>query len=365
MSDHNPQSSPQSSPRALPSSDPAAQAFARIAELEARVAFLVQREQQSASGSSSHAAQPPRVADLPKIRSPSSFAGAMGTGVDDWLEEMQQQYRYYGATKFADELSLVRFASAHLSGNALAWWTRLADVDTITTWAVFVSRLHERFRPVQAAMFARQRLDKLRMKEGHKVNAYVSHFQNVMIAISDMGPADQVHHFVNGLLPRFAAKVWERHPTTLALAIDYAISAEAMAEFGRNASGVPARMNTGGYERAMQPSTLYSSSVPMEISAAAEDESFFADSSATGDAKPNASLAIAELLASFDQRLNAIAQMRQGGGGSSKYGGDKIQGLTPEMIKKLQAEGKCFRCKQPGHMKNECPNKNASKSKNA
>ena len=94
MSDHNPQSSPQSSPRALPSSDPAAQAFARIAELEARVAFLVQREQQSASGSSSHAAQPPRVADLPKIRSPSSFAGAMGTGVDDWLEEMQQQYRY-------------------------------------------------------------------------------------------------------------------------------------------------------------------------------------------------------------------------------------------------------------------------------
>ena len=101
----------------------------------------------------------------------------------------------------------------------------------------------------------------------------------------------------------------------------------------------------------------------MEISAVAEDESFFVEWAATGDAKPNASLA--ELIASFDQRLNAISQMRQGGGGSSKYGGDKIQGLTPEMIKKLQAEGKCFRCKQPGHMKNECPNKNASKSKNA
>ena len=151
------------------------------------------------------------------------------------------------------------------------WWTRLADADTIVTWATFVARLHDRFRPVQAAMFARQRLDTLRMKEGHKVNAYVSTFQNVMMPISDMGPADQVHHFVNGLLPRIAAKVWERHPTTLALAIDYAITAEAMVEFGRNASGVPPRTATGGYGRAMQPSTLSapSTSAPMEISAMA------------------------------------------------------------------------------------------------
>jgi hypothetical protein len=36
---------------------------------------------------------------------------------------------------------------------------------------------------------------------------------------------------------------------------------------------------------------------------------------------------------------------------------DRIDGLTPEVIKKLQAEGKCFRCKEPGHMKNECPKK--------
>jgi hypothetical protein len=337
--------------------DAAALAFARIAELEARVTFLAQ---QAAAGPSSRATQ------FAKIRAPSAFAGTMGTGVDDWLEEMQQQFRYYGATKFPDEMSWVRYAVAHFSGNALAWWTRLTDADTITSWAVFVARLHDRFRPVQAAMFARQRLDKLRMKPGHKVNAYVSHFQNIMIAISDMGAADQVHHFVNGLLPPYAAKVWERHPTTLTLAIDYAISAEAMLEFGRNASGVPSRMGTGGYERNLQPSTL-SSSAPMEISAM-DDESFFTDapsmSPGAASSETASTSALAELMASFEQRLNALAHSGSHGH-QNKARGDRVAGLTGEMIKKLQAEGKCFRCKKMGHMKNECPEKGAAKQKNA
>lgn len=348
MADHLPHQSPASSPRGLPvAGDPAALAFQQIATLQAQVAQLTNAQ---------------RVArvDPPKIRAPSAFAGVMGTAVDEWLAEIVQQHEFYGSAKFPDAPSLIRFAAAHFTGIALNWWNALADRNTIQTWDVFVSRLHDRFRPVQAAMFARQRLDKLRMREGHKVNAYASVFQTTMTPITNMHDADQVHHFVNGLLPRIAEKVWERHPTTLGQAIDIAVTVEAMLEFGRSAgSGVPHRMQSGGYGRSTHAPP--SGSAPMEISAL-EEEFFsvqptvtpYASSGASnsGDGQSALLAAIMELSSSFDQRLNALAQSRFGGGASR---GDRVGGLKAGEIAKLMAEGKCFRCKQKGHMKNECP----------
>lgn len=349
MSDHVPLSGPgpASSPRSSVSSagDPAALAFQQIAALQAQVAQLTNAQ---------------RVArvDFPKIRAPSAFAGVMGTTVDEWLAEIVQQHEFYGSAKFPDAPSLIRFAAAHFTGIALNWWNALADRNTIQSWDVFVSRLHDRFRPVQAAMFARQRLDKLRMREGHKVNAYASVFQTTMTPITNMHDADQVHHFVNGLLPRIAEKVWERHPTTLGQAIDIAVTVEAMLEFGRSATstgGAPHRMHSGGYGRSTHVVSS-SGSAPMEISAL--EQEFFSDQPPSGPSNqsdPQSALlaAIAELSSSFDQRLNALAQSRFGGSRTAR--GDRIGGLKAGEIEKLMAEGKCFRCKQKGHMKNECP----------
>jgi hypothetical protein len=339
---------PASSPRGSLSSAPndaAALAFQQIAALQAQVAQLTNA-----------AVRAPR-AELPKIRAPSAFAGAMGTAVDEWLAEIVQQHEFYGSTKFPDAPSLIRFAAAHFTGIALTWWNALADRGTIQTWEVFVNRLHDRFRPVQAAMFARQRLDKLRMREGHKVNAYASVFQTTMTPITNMHDADQVHHFVNGLLPRIAEKVWERHPTTLGQAIDIAVTVEAMLEFGRSASGgMSHRMQSGGFGRSTHAPSSHGS-VPMEISALEEDllsESLSSTvvSNPPGDVHSALLAAMAELSSSFDQRLNALAQSRFGGGAPR---GDRVGGLKAGEISKLMAEGKCFRCKQKGHMKNECP----------
>jgi hypothetical protein len=170
-----PSSSPSASPRASVSGGATAEQV-RIIQLEQQVSKLIlsqqqialqqqqataQQQQQQQQQAPSHAsAAAPRAPELPRIRQPSSFSGSMGSMVDDWISELQQQFAYYGG-KFPDDLSKVRFAVAYLTGAAMHWWEH-QDQPAITTWAGFVLALHGRFRPVHAAMLARQKLGKLR-----------------------------------------------------------------------------------------------------------------------------------------------------------------------------------------------------------
>ena len=172
---------------------------------------------------------------LPKIRAPSQFKGEMGFAVDDWICELEQQFAYYNRA-FPDDASRIKFAVAYLHGPAVHWWDKEPSKAIVgLSWAEFLVTLRKRYRPVQASMLARQCLDKLRQRTGQSVNAYANQFQMTLQPIADMSAADQVHHFVNGLLSNVAAKVWERHPLTLPTAIDYAVSVEAMSNFGRAA----------------------------------------------------------------------------------------------------------------------------------
>jgi hypothetical protein len=361
MSSHTSAPTGSSSPPALDPSALLAEVQRLGAEIHRLNAFANAQQQRPSSASSSSGA--PRI-DLPKIASPSKFAGQMGNTVDDWIKEIWQQFNYYGAAKFPDDPTLIRFAIAHLTGAALQWWTSLADASTIVTWIEFQARLHSRFRPVQAAMFARQKLGQLRMRAQHKVSAYVNVFLTVLNPIADMGDSDQVHHFVNGLLPAIAQKVWPFHPKTLKEAIDQAITQEAMLDFGRAAvNGVPYSMSTGGQSGSHVRSSGHTTSAPMEIaSIEAEIDSFV-----MMDAPPSSSAAdrgfetLASALASMDQRLNALTSQTgtgaSGGQGSFRRA-PRIPGLTPEKIKEYRAKELCFKCGQKGHMKNECPKRN-------
>ena len=145
----------------------------------------------------------------------------------------------------------------------MQWWDK-SDQET-ESWDAFVDALHTRFRPAQAPMLARQRLDKLRQRAGQSVNQYSNSFQTTLTPITDMSSADQVHHFINGLLPAIAAKVWERQPTELKAAIDIAVSIEAMSNFGRAAAAAPS-----SFSRA-HGSTASSGSAPMDINHVSND----------------------------------------------------------------------------------------------
>lgn len=378
MSDMHPHSSPQQSPRhsisapAVAAAAPS-DAAATIAQLQAQVMQLYQMHVASQQ-QNSNAAAPPAPSGASshgpsvKISNPSPFKGEMGFAVDDWLGEMQQQFAYYD-TKFPDDASRIRYAAAFLRGPALQWWNSSSvDQTAITSWDEFTTALHKRFRPVQAPMIARQRLDKLRQRTGQSVNQYVNQFQTTMTPITDMGDADQVHHFVNGLLPSIAGKVWERHPDQLKDAIDYAVSIEAMSNFGR--ASAPAAFGFGN--RSSNGTSSASSSAPMDLNHIGDGSNDNHEGDSLGPRfhdDPSASRsdpALQAMLTKMETLEHRVLAMANGGGrntsssslsSSGRRGKDYVEGLKPGEIDQLMQEQRCFRCKGKGHRKADpvCP----------
>ena len=81
----------------------------------------------------------------------------------------------------------------------------------------------------------------------------------------------------------------------------------------------------------------------------------------------SADSAMSAVLAKMEAMQQTINALQHGGGSSGssfRRDGDRVTGLKPGDIASLMAEGKCFRCKKKGHMKNECPDR-AKASKNA
>lgn len=348
---------PQASPRGSISLDPAqlSQMQQQMQQLYAQVQQQAQQLQHAAAVAQQSIAGAPvsRVSDLPKIRAPTSFNGAMGFAVDSWISELKQQFVYYGA-QFTNDEAKIRFAVAYLSDAALRWWEQQP---TCNTWIDFVARLHGRFRPVHAAMLARQRLGKLRQRPGQSVNQYVSIFQNTLTPITDMGDMDQVTQFLNGLLGSIAAKVWEKHPENLVQAIDAAVSIEAMGNFGRASMPFTPRYNGSN---GSSSSTSGADSDLMDLNYFGEE---FAEEKPTDSGEVQAmrhAMSVMQAQLNEQMQLNALrasAPQSRFGAYPSRAKGDRIDGLSPELIKSLQATGKCFRCKKVGHMKNECPDR--------
>lgn len=356
----NPSASPHGSPVLAAASASPRSPEQELLQLRADVQFLhsqvqaqqgaLQRHAAAASSASATGSAATGRPFLPKLRQPSQFKGDMGFAVDDWISEMEQQFAYYD---IVDPAVRIKMAVAGLAGPALRWWDQEPSRDAVHTWALFVARLHARFRPVQAAMIARQRLDKLRQKTGQSVNAYANLFQTTLTPIGDMGDADQVHHFLNGLLPPIASKAWERHPVDLRSAIDVAVSVEAMGNFGRAAAPAGQRYSYGS-------STHSSATVPMDLNFVEEDVVGHDHPSGMPIAAPQADSMATTILAkleAMEMRINALAQGTAGSTSASsgkKSLGDRVPGLKSGDIDRLRAENRCFRCKKKGHFKREC-----------
>ena len=139
-----------------------------------------------------------------------------------------------------------------------------------------MERLRERYRPMQAAVVARERLR--RLKQTGSVSAYADVFQKELTPIKDMSASDQVFNFVSGLSNvAVANKVREKEPKSLHEAMDIAVRAEVFLAAGRFGHHGFASAEV----RAANSATSRAASVPMDLNALVGSEEAQTDRCAT------------------------------------------------------------------------------------
>ena len=384
--DSRPQSSPHGSPALGPVSPPTdavaelAAALARnqqmqaagtaleqkVAALEAeKAALLAQQVRGSAAAGRSGGAS----VGHPKGPTPPEFHGTKTGGyeIDSWVRDMRVQFTFYGARVFPDDTAKVRHAAMFLKGRAAEWWdAEDKSTGVESSWDLFVERLRERYRPMQAAVVARERLRRLR--QTGTVSAYADVFQKELTPIKDMSTSDQIFNFVMGLASAAVAnKVREREPKSLHEAMDVAVRAEVFLAAGKFGHHGQYGGRSAAASSHVPMMAAAAGNVPMDINALAElsqDESSFdghdsADGGASACADSDLSPALlAKMEAMVQHRVAALLQSKENPARGFGGGGDRVPGLKASDIEKLRAEGRCFRCKQKGHSKRDCPKGN-------
>jgi hypothetical protein len=366
-------SSPGGSPSAM-AGDPAA--------LQARIDFLMKEgakvvaEKEAMANTLKNA-----VAGAPSrrgLRAPPVplFHGAMGYEIDVWIREMEAQFEFEPAAYPPnDEPLRVRTAARYLKDAAADWWHH-EDKAGVVSWALFVQRLHGRFRPMQQAEFARTRLKNIRQTGG--VSAYCNLVQKEMAPVKNMQVDEQLFWFKEGLDPRIKAEIIKRDPKTLHGAMDDAVKIEAYLGLARGLSGSLAPRHGAGWGNHAGRQTMGQPNgpVPMEVSMMQEEVGYDpygypahtmqmvpGGPSSTPAATASAFDAMVARMENMEKMMVASMQGRGQGGssnGSSSSGSrrnptDRVPGLEPGEVDRLRREGKCFRCKQKGHMKRDCP----------
>lgn len=237
-----------------------------------------------------------------KPTNPENFDGtSKNLSVGDWLFQCRCFFEAVGLQD--DNPERTRFAAALLRGAASKWWkqaTEAADgglAPKIHLWTDFVPAIKTRFETINSDQVARDRLADLR--QFGSVMQYISIFQQVTNEITDISPSELLHRFLNGLKRtiRLDVEMYRlSHPDlTLAGAMNVAQRADA------------ARSKYGFVRRDPQPS--------------------------------NPSMAIPN--PDTPMSLGAIKNKR----------------LTEEEKAELRRQGRCFYCREPGHIALRCPAK--------
>jgi hypothetical protein len=343
----------------------------QVAALEAeKAALLAQASRNGAAGASSSGGSSGSHG-YPKGPTPPEFHGTKTGGyeIDSWVRDMRVQFTFYGARVFPDDAAKVRHAAMFLKGRAAEWWDAEDKASGVeSSWERFVERLRERYRPMQAAVVARERLR--RLKQTGSVSAYADVFQKELTPIQDMSSSDQIFNFVTGLSSvAVANKVREKEPKSLHEAMDIAVRAEVFLAAGRSGYSHPGHGQFGNRSGAGS-SQATAATVPMDLNALGQaDEMFDAGSASDGGGLEDhfqqqhtgADLSAA-LLAKMEAKMETMVQHRVAallqGKEYPRGAGDRVPGLKASDIERLRAEGRCFRCKQKGHSKRDCPKGN-------
>jgi hypothetical protein len=350
----------------------------RLAAQQAQM--QAQLHAQQAAASSSSRPPVPVVVPVAQERAPKSqlkapqlkaFLGVMGFEVDTWLRSVKKQFDWHGASVFPDDASRIKYAAIYLEGAALEWWDS-EDQASIRTWDEFVERLHDRYRPKQAAEVARQSLAAL--KQTGSVSQLCNKMLQLLAHVPTMHEDDKIFTFKQALDKNLAAKVAEKEPKSLHDAMYIAVQAElyvGRASGSRGTGGFFNFGNRGGFSG--RSSTSAGGSTPMEVNhigSPTDSEEFMAnlylDQPVKATSTPEQSgtpereqqlLSMVQQLQAQQYALAAAFQKRSGGGdrkGAASGSSGKVPGVSKEEFERCRKEGLCLKCKEAGHLARDC-----------
>ncbi len=390
--------------------------LARLRQALAQQQAIAHAATQAAQAAAS-ATLPPPVAPQPmpshmRPNKPSTFSGGCsGTKAEQWLLELQ---RFRSASEPVDDATFMRFVATFLQDAASRWYSQLcADVQTTpNTWGEFETAFRQRFRPIDDERSARIQLLNIKQAPGEPITAYSDRFLNLLNSVPDMNVKDQIACYHQGLLRHIGAEVDKNYEdlTTVNAAIAAANQIEArMANFrsmsaatslagssrpgaggNRNGFGRGPQMGTfrgmswsprgpnGGvshYHPAAQSGPLASDPNRMDLSHMQHEDSeaaYIAQlqmqgasayypqlSTAHAFVPQHPSQGNAQYLAAMNAQGRPIAHpipARPMFGGGQTGSSFRTPGLTRPEFDQLSREGKCFHCKQVGHLARNCPN---------
>jgi hypothetical protein len=311
-----------------------------IAELQARIVNLesgvnANLQQTAAAAQHAAAAAAAAAARLPRLKPPppaffngeKTMASSGDTAVGVWLFSCE---RYFDAIGGLTEQERVTFAIALLRGNALQWGrtrhTAMANLTAdaavqLNTWAAFCAAITADFQPINNARVAREKLATIRQERS--VQDYVSRFRAIMIQVEDLTEAEARDRFMRGLKLEPRREVELRNPATLddmmRLADRYdAVTFPYQQQRKRDHRG---RYNNGNRTFDNQQEQWRPPVQPA-----------YPSGPGNGGGGPSPM----ELGAMMHQRHST---------------------MTDEERRRLQQEGRCFYCKEKGHIAPLCPKK--------
>jgi hypothetical protein len=253
-----------------------------------------------------------------KPQAPEAFNGTR-TKVDQFLIQLRRYLVLANLTTNISDQRQVEYAAQFLTGEALVWFENVQKSGVpIVSFLEFETKVRAHFIPYGTEKIARTKLRQL--QQTGSVQAYSTLFMQTVTHCRDMHVADQVEQYVAGLKGNVYREVVLKDLRTLQEVMDYAVFVEARFQHHRDGgfrsfrdrftpSSGPRHSGSG------TAVTASSSSVPMDLSAI-EDH--------------------------HEVDLNAM-------------NGQVLKKLTDAERDQLRRQGKCFRCRQSGHISRDCP----------
>ena len=314
----------------LPQPDPAAVAAAAIEErvlarlnqqVGAQLASLALQVEEAARNPSANPVPAPASSSSAKVSpaKPEKYSGQTGKA-DQWTFEMEQYFKACGI----QDPHRVPFAGAMLTGNASIWWRSVAN-DTespITTWDQFKSELIFNFKHYDNTKAARNRLRSLQQRTS--VSQFYAEFVRATLEIPGITEDEKMDRFLAGLKPNLQREIVLREPEDFNTMVKLAHKLDALfytASGNRSQPTFFARQFDRSSSSAGRPQTSHHSSrpVPMELGA-----------------------------------------IQHNGAGPSNYYRPKLSDTDKS---RLRTQGRCFYCKEPGHIAEYCPKKPGNERK--